>query len=64
MKEVCALNANMLLDKIVEKGLSVSEALEICERIYDPDKITIGNAIWIKNKLGLSNLEAVEIFLS
>lgn len=57
------MDAKLLLDKLVEKGLGDSETLEVCERIYDPDKVTIGDAIWIKNKLGLSDNEAVEIFL-
>lgn len=62
-KEVNALDAKLLLDKLVERGLNLSETLEICERIYEPDKVTIGDAIWIKKKLGLSDLEAIEIFL-
>lgn len=58
------MNTNVLLNKIVEKGLDVGEALEVCAKFYEPNKVTIGDAIWIKNKLGLSNYEAVEIFLS
>lgn len=58
------MDANKLIDVIVEKGLGVGEALEICEKIYEPNKVTIGDAIWIKKKLGLSNIEATEIFLS
>ena len=54
----------MLLDKIVEKGLSVGDTFAICERVYDPENITIGDALWIKNVLSLSDNEAIEIFLS
>lgn len=57
------MDANKLLDAIVDRGLGVGEALEICEKIYDPDKVTISDAIWIKKALGLSNKEAIEIFL-
>lgn len=57
------MNAKLLLDKLVENGVSLTETLEVCEKIYEPDKVTIGDAIWIKKKLGLSDLEAIEIFL-
>lgn len=57
------MNAKLLLDKLVENGVSLTETLEVCAKIYEPDKVTIGDAIWIKKKLGLSDLEAIEIFL-
>ena len=66
------MNANMLLDKIVEKGvngfigdgLSVKEILDLCGNVCDPGSVTIGEAIRIKEVLGLSNDEAVKIFFS
>lgn len=65
------MNANMLLDKIVEKGingfiedgLSVREILDICGNVCDPKSITIGDAMRIKDVLGLTNDEAAKIFL-
>lgn len=64
IKEVYALNASILIDKIVEKGLNVHEALIICGKIADQENLTIGDVVEIKKMLGLSNLEAIEIFLS
>ena len=66
------MNANMLLDKIVEKGangfiedgLSVKDILDLCGNVCDPESVTIGDAIRIKKVLGLSNDEASKIFLS
>lgn len=66
------MNANMLLDKIVEKGvngfiedgLSVKEILDLCGNVCDPDNVTIGDAMRIKEVLGLTNDEASKIFLS
>lgn len=58
------MDANMLINKIVENGLGVSEAMAICEKLYDPNGVTVKDAIWIKKRLGLSDLEAIEIFLS
>lgn len=66
------MNANMLLDKIVEKGvsgfindgLSVKEILDLCGNVCDPKNVTIGEAMRIKEILGLSNDEAVQIFFS
>lgn len=57
------MNTNMLLNKIVEKGLNIGEALEVCAKFYEPNKVTIGDALWIKQRLGLTNNEAIEIFL-
>lgn len=58
------MNANLLLDKIIEKNLSINEVLEICEKLYAPDNITIGDAIRIKGVLELSDSEAIDIFLT
>lgn len=63
IKGVCALDANLLLDKIVEKGVGINETLAICNKI-DDNNITIGDALWIKKVLGLTNKEAVKILLS
>lgn len=58
------MNANKLLDKIIAKGLSVTCTLELCEMICGPENLTIGEAMMLKELLNLTNLEAVEIFLS
>ena len=65
------MNANMLLDKIVEKGvngfiedgLSVKEILDICGNVCDPKSVTIGDALRIKKVLGLTTDEAAQICL-
>lgn len=57
------MNANVLLDKIIEKNLNINEVLEICEKLCEPDKVTIGDAIRIKKRLDLSDSEAIDIFL-
>lgn len=62
-KEVRALDANLLLDKIIEKGIGINETLAICNKI-DDNNITIGDALWIKKVLDLSDNEAVKILLS
>ena len=63
--EVCALNANKLLLKILEAGLSVHIAIELCGLITNPEKqLTIGDALLLKELLNLTNLEAIDIFLS
>lgn len=61
-KEVFALDANRLIDKIVEKGLNVTDALFICNKIADQENLTIGDAMKIKEMLSLTNLEAIEVF--
>lgn len=58
------MNANLLLDKIIEKNLNINEVLEICEKLCAPDNITIGDAIRIKGVLELSDSEAIDIFLT
>lgn len=58
------MDANIILDKIVEKGLNINETLEICEKLCEPDKVTLGDVARIKKILGLSNPEAIDIFLS
>lgn len=58
------MNANKLLIKIIEAGLSVHIAMEICNLICSPDKLTIGDAMLLKELLNLTNPEAIDIFLS
>lgn len=62
--EVCALDANKLKVKIFEKSLNVDTAAELCKKVCCNDAITIGDALKLKELLELSNLEAVDIFLS
>lgn len=57
------MDANKILDKIIEKELNIREALAVCERICEPDSITIGDVMWVKKILCLSDTEAIEIFL-
>jgi hypothetical protein len=61
---VCALNANKLWIKIIEAGLTIGVASEIYELLCNPDKLTIGDAMLLKELLNLTNLEAIDIFLS
>lgn len=58
------MNANKLLIKIIEAGLSIHIAMEIYETICNPGKLTIGDAMLLKELLNLSNIEAIDIFLS
>lgn len=63
--EVCALDANKLLLKIIEAGLSAHITIELCNSITNPEKqLTIGDALLLKELLNLTNLEAIDIFLS
>lgn len=62
-KEVRALDANKLIVKIFEKSLSVDMAIELCKASCG-DQMTIGDAIRLKELLDLTNLEAIDIFLS
>jgi hypothetical protein len=61
---VCALNANKLWIKIIEAGITIGVALEIYELLCNPEKLTIGDALLLKELLNLTNLEAIDIFLS
>ena len=58
------MDANKLLDKILEQELSLASTVELCEKICGPGVLTIGDALWLKDLLGLTNQEAVEIFLT
>ena len=63
-KEVCALDANKLKVMIFEKSLNVDTAAELCKKVCCSDAITIGDALKLKELLDLTNLEAIDIFLS
>ena len=58
------MNANKLWVKIIEAGLTIGVALEIYELLCNPEKLTIGDALFLKELLNLTNLEAIDIFLS
>lgn len=58
------MDANKLIFKIFEKSLHVDTAAELYKKIADNGTITIGDAMILKELLGLSNLEAIDIFLS
>ena len=58
------MDANKLLIKIIETGLSINISLELCELLTNPCKLTIGDAMLLKELLNLTNLEAIDIFLS
>lgn len=70
-KEVIRMNMNKLKAKIIEQGMNVEELAEIIgitgptlyRKMRAPLKITIGEAIQIKDVLKLTDQEALEIFL-
>lgn len=66
------MNINKLRGKIVEKGMNI-EALatriginraSLYRKLNDAEKITIGEAIKMKDALEMSDNEAFEIFLA
>lgn len=57
------MDANKLIVKIFEKSLSVDMAIELCKASCG-GQMTIGDAIRLKELLDLTNLEAIDIFLS
>lgn len=67
-----ALDATRLTLKILEKGLTSNEesnlrgieVFSLCNKIYNRKDITIGDALKLKEALGLTDSEAIEIFLS
>ena len=69
---MCALDANKLHNKIYEKGLTIDRVSKMSginiellgEVIFGHKPITIGNAAKLKETLGLTNAEAINIFLS
>lgn len=66
------MNANKLKDKLVEKGFTVAMIANLMdihksslyEKINGCDHITIQEAKRLKDILELTNLEALDIFLS
>lgn len=62
--EVLALDANKLVFKIFEKSLNIDTAAAIYKRISNGGELTIGDVIQLKTLLDLTDLEAIDIFLS
>lgn len=66
------MNVNKLKGKIVEKGLSVEllaasigvDRSSLYRKLNNGDKITIGEAVKIKDALDLSAEDAADIFLA
>ena len=66
------MNVNKLKGKIIEKGLNVEKMAKLIgtnratlyRKLNASDKITIGEAIKIKNILGLTETEATDIFFN
>lgn len=59
-----ALDANKLIFKIFEKSLHVDTAAELYKKVSRDEAITIGDALKLKELLNLTDLEAIDIFLS
>lgn len=65
------MNANKLKAKIIESGLNITQTAELVgisksslyRKLNGNEKITINEADKLKNVLGLTNMEALEIFL-
>lgn len=66
------MNANKLKGKIIEQGLTIARVADLIgmhrsslyRKINGHERMTVGEAIKIKNILGLTDLEALDIFLS
>lgn len=66
------MNMKKLKGKIIEQGMSVDEVAKLIgisgptlySRLRCPMKMTIGEAIRIKDVLGLTDSEALDIFLA
>lgn len=66
------MNTHILTCKIIERGISfdniaVSIGLNtytLCRKLHNYEKITIGEALKLKDILELTNNEAYEIFLN
>lgn len=66
------MNANRLKGKIVEKGLNIAKTAELTginksslyRKLNGFEKLTVGDAVKLKNALGLTDLEALDIFLT
>lgn len=66
------MNANKLKGKIIEKGLTMTKAAEMMgihktslyRKVNGHDRLTVNDAVRLKEILGLSNMEALDIFLN
>lgn len=66
------MDANKLKGKIVEKGLNVAQVADLINihrssfyrKLNGFDTFTVNEATKLKEVLGLTNMEALEIFLS
>lgn len=58
------MDANKLIVKIFEAGLSVDMAMELYNILCRNTEITIDDAVKLKELLKLTSIEAIDIFLS
>lgn len=58
------MDANKLIFKIFEKSLNVDTAAAIYRQISGGRELTIGDAMQLKELLNLTDVEAIDIFLS
>lgn len=66
------MNINKLKGKIVEKGMNIASLADaigidrssMYRKLNNGEKITIGEAVRMKDVLAMSNEEACEIFLA
>ncbi len=58
------MDANKLIFKIFEKSLHVDTAAELYKKVSRDEAITISEALKLKELLNLTDLEAIDIFLS
>lgn len=66
------MNANKLKGKIAEKGLNIAKVADLTgikksslyRKLHNYERVTVADAIKLKNALGLTDLEALDIFLS
>lgn len=58
------MDANKMIFKIFEKSLNVDTAAEIYRQISCGKELTIGDVLKLKEFLNLTDVEAIDIFLS
>lgn len=58
------MDANKLILKIFEKGISIDMAMELYSILCRNTEITIDDAVKLKELLKLTGIEAIDIFLS